>query len=278
MKGYLNTMVVLLLSSLLLFLYLSYQGFVIREANRISELTPAAYPSYYTSDVAYDLEKMAANVSASRSGPNVSIVIGDSLDERDTSALLSDYRDFIEGNYSPRIGANISLNLSPMRDGSYELLFSDGNYYSRNYSAQNQTALFSTYNSTNQTGLKNVTINITASGQRLNTTPWAWSPGGDTFIVINYEDDTGSFTDSGNISSTTLKSYLFSLQGGSVNLTYGNLPPEGSLLLRASNTTVTVVMALSKQLNEPLGYSYNASIGYSQGKVRRDSRITIGST
>ncbi len=278
MKGYLNTMVVLLLSSLLLSLYLSYQGFVIREANRISELTPAAYPSYYTSDVAYDLEKMAANVSATRAGPNVSIIIGDSLDERGMSALLSDYGDYMEGNYSPRTGANISLNLSPMRDGSYELIFSDGGYYSRDYGSENQTALFSTYNSTNQTGLKNVTINITASGQRLNITPWAWSPGGDTFIAINYEDDTGSYTDSGNISSTTLKSYIFSLQGGSVNLTYGNLPPEGSLLVTEYNTTVTVVMELGKQLGEPLEYSYNASIGYSQGKVRRDSRITIGKT
>jgi hypothetical protein len=278
MKGYLNTMVVLMLSSLLLFLYLSYEGFVIREANRISELTPAAYPSYYTSDVAYDLERMAANVSASRAGPNVSIVIGDSLDGRNMSALLSDYGSYMEGNYSPRIGANISLNLSPMRDGSYELLFSDGSYYARNYGAQNQTALFSTYNSSNQTGLKDVTINITASGQRLNITPWSWSPGGDTSMTINYRDDSGSYSDSGNISSTTLKSYIFALQGGSVNVTYGNLPPEGSLLIREYNTTVIVVMELSRQLAEPLGYSYNASIGYSQAKVRRSSQITIGKT
>jgi hypothetical protein len=275
MKGYLNSIIVLVLSSLLLTLYLSYFSYIHRDANQLSSLTPALYPAYHFSDFAGDLQGMLVGTNVSRNGTVVTISLADAIPRSDVNSTLDSYGDYIEDNYSARIGADISLNLTPLMDGSYEVVFSDGNYYAHDYNATNQTMQFA--NGT-ATGLQAITISITATGTRQNITPWTWVSGGDTAVTIYYSDSDGAYSDSGNISSTTDKTYSFLVTGGRIDVRYGSFAGDGALRITESNTSATVLLNLTKDAPLPLEHHFNATADYTQARVARAGNITISTS
>lgn len=275
MKGIISTVVVLLFAFAFLGVYLAYTGYILSDANSVSRASPLSYPEYYSEDLSADIASYTALCAVSRSGQNISMAITDYFPRTGVSPALDSYESFIEGNYSNSTGYGIRLNLTPMRDGSYEIEFSDGNFYSHDYnSSLVQSALFST-NGTS-TGLQEIVINVSAQGTRIGIIPWTWNPSGDTGVVVFYSDSNGTYNDSGRISSSALSTYTFLLQNASVVLTYGLLPKQGSLGFIATNAPARLELNLTMQNQSELSYWYNATASYSRGSLGRNVPLLIG--
>lgn len=279
MRGYLSTMVVLLLASLLLLLYLAYQSAILAEAHSISTITPITYSAYFEDDVSSDLQSMLANASARRNSTNITVLIGDRLPRGGVVANLNSFGSYMESNFSNRTGVSLDMNLSPLQDGTYEILFSDGSFYSHDYGSSNQSVVFTSNGSS--TGLKNITVNITVSGVVTNVTPWSWSPGGDTHIIIFLKDSVTTYNDSGQLSSTNLNSYVYAVAADSLNITFGNVTyanhsAAGSLQISERDVPASLRLELTKEHAEPLEYSFNCTMDYLQGRVRKAAPVLIG--
>jgi hypothetical protein len=114
--------------------------------------------------------------------------------------------------------------------------------------------------------------------ERQNVTPFVFNSSGDLNVTIRYTDLNGTDVESGTVFSDMANDFRIDYANGSrlditVGLKAGN---PGSLWIEATdaNASTSCSVLLPKlDADYKKGYEYDATLVYSQGKVKKSGRI-----
>lgn len=228
MKGFVNSLLAILISALLLEMLFYFQAYSIRSASSWNAIFLPKYADYYFDDVGYDLLALVPNnITMKRLNDTyVNITFSERPLRINYQERLGVYTEKFSA-YAQRLNINASINTSNVTQNNESMRFSNGIFYSASYGNPYSTYLevplalevdeYSIYFSTNFRRTSLDDFDYTAPLK-----PW------DVYTIMNYSDGNGSYSSAGamNVSLVPPRIFLF-------NATFVN---NGQFMVRIQKT------------------------------------------
>ena len=233
---------------------------------------PLAYPSFLFSTVAGDVHEIAGpELVQSYSNTSLRIWIADTLPNENFTSALSAYQEFLEDEVANATNSRISANFSRLRPENMSFAI-DERY---NYTIESGDMIFT---APGGTGATEYNVVVTTDGRRDTITWFGFNSSGDMNVSVTYTDLNGTVIESGTVHSDVVNKILVSYEGGhNLQVTLGNVKGEdGSLRIEPAGVNSTFRFSVRlPPINESQrkGYSYDADLDYSQGRVGKISKI-----
>lgn len=194
-KAFVNSLITILMSLLLLQLYLAFQLYSERTNTIQSGLFTIKYADYYFDDIAYDISHLASETPSMRRINDTYIAI--SFTNKATNLSFQS----AVANYSQKItpilqklGGNISINLSAISNNAITYAFSDGVIYSSNYSNPVRSSVVRTSSAAT---FRNFSIIFVTNLTRTALNDFVYAPSGNYYVKMNYTDANGNYLSQG---------------------------------------------------------------------------------
>lgn len=274
MRGFVITILSVSLIMVLVALAMSLRNIHAGTERSLMEPLPLIYASFLLDDVAYELNSLVGpGLALNETNDSIRLAISDSLHTANHSAEILAYRRFLESEVADSTVSNITVDFTNLTGGTISLSI-DGDYsYANDHNASE--ALFTR---SDGTGATSYDINFTVYSVRQNVTHMEFNSSGTLNVTIHYTDLNCTATEQGAVFPGSHNSLLVVYPNGtsmevSVGAVGGN---SGSLKLKATGPGADVSFSVVlPPLNETrkLGYDYNATIAYVQGRVAKHCRI-----
>ncbi|VVB98486.1 Uncharacterised protein [uncultured archaeon] len=275
MKGFFVSIVTLVLVfSLAAFSMQFYSGQAELDGQMVEGL-PAETAGYAFDDIGSDVDALTGiNFALARNSTTLNASFGGTIGmQRNLSQELTRYGTYADSYYSQWTGANATLGLSTITDGSVEVMLSNG----LQYVLENGSAVFESTAADGATNVTRYEISVNVDKFRYSEAPWVPS-GGDVVVVLRYVDRNGSIAQSGSFSSTGLNNYVIAYSPlESLTISMGAAGARKGVLTISRSTNVTAVLRINASISyanesEVRSY-YGVSLNYSQAGIERDSLI-----
>ncbi|MCX8190027.1 MAG: hypothetical protein N3F05_02245 [Candidatus Diapherotrites archaeon] len=275
-KGFVVTISVAILLSVLLIASLYYLRANQAEQKLILESASPLKVSDIASDVAEDTKSaMGFKILAEGSANSYSIKIQDSIPIKTSQSSLTSWKSFIEGPYSQKKNAKISLcNLTP----TDELQFSNGIGYKRSISGN--YVIFYAPNS--DTNAYTYDLNLSIKGSYYNdenSIEWSCSSGS-TKVTLRLKDDLGpAFESVCNASNSDYKEYIikFKDSSGDLNIAFGSIGTSRGAIKIQNNLDKNLDINFGASINtaSPIRIFWPCDLNIYMGNSKQISKITL---
>ncbi len=274
MRGFIITMLSVGLILLLVTLALSFRNAQLSTERALLEPLPLIYASTLVDDIAFELNSIVGpDITINEANSSMEIGIKDTLHGVNHSAQISSYKSFISDEVASMAASNITLNLTNMSNGMVAV-FINGDYeYSNNHTSNE-----SVFTRKGGTGATLYEINLTTTAVRANTTDMEFDTGGTLNVTIRYTDLNGTVIEEGAVFPN--HAHLLRVEyasGSSLEVEVGpQSGNDGSLRIQSKGISTEVSWAaVLPPINETMkmGYEYDATIEYVQGKAAKRCRI-----
>ncbi|VVB98059.1 Uncharacterised protein [uncultured archaeon] len=226
MKAFVNSLLTIMVSAILLELLFSFQAFNSRTADFQEQLFAAKYADYYFDDITYDLRTMAPNNPTLRRVNSTAVAIGFTVENGNFSFVgaLANYSQKI-APVAQKLNLNVSIDASNVTSNDYILYFSNGVVYDASYDAHGRTTL--TSSDAAAMTQYNMTYVMDMMENSLNQFDTHSVPAPDDVrVIMNYTDMNGSVYQDGYLSSGS--SHVFQVN-------YANLGQFGVHIQKLTN-------------------------------------------
>lgn len=267
MKGFVITIISVALATILFTLTSTlYDNFNSMQRALIGPQA-LAYSAFLFDDVAYELTAITGNqIRLGQENGSVSLAVECTVPNKNYTAELGEYEDFIEDYFASKTHSSIEANFSNMTMGTLEMEILDYEYENRYDDGEMYFG---------GTGANNYVINASVFKNRGNITGMN-STGGDLNLSLRYTDLNGSMVETVTIKSN--ESNVFRADYGAaeyIEIRVGrNRGADGTILILTNNAEADV--SWSAILPEPtgkVGYSFDATMSYSQGGISKNTKI-----
>jgi len=274
MRGFVITILSVSLIMILVVLSMSIYNAQLGTERALMEPLPLIYGAFLIDDVAYELNSIIGpQIRLIEANDSVKVVVIDTLHGYNHSGEISSYGAFMSGEVADRTASNITANFTNLTGGMIKVFINEDYIYINDHT-QNE----SLFTRAGGTGAKSYEINITVPGVRADVTHMAFNGSGTMNVTIRYTDMNGTGVEEGSVFPGQPNTFRVNYTGGSsilvaVGPESGN---DGSLRIEAPGTGAgTSWAAVLPQLNatKRMGYGYDATISYVQGRVAKSCRI-----
>ena len=274
MRGFIVTILSVGLILLLVTLALSFRNAQLSTERALLEPLPLLYASALVDDIAFELNSIAGPGISFKEG-NATMIVGikDTLHGINHSDEISAYGAFLNGELASRTGSSITANFTNMSGGIIRV-FINGDYEYSNNHVLNES-VFTRNGGTKATAYE---INLTTSAARLNYTPMEFDGAGTLNVTIRYTDLNGTIIEEGAVFPD--HAHLFRALHANGSILEVEVGPkngnDGALRIQSEGiSTVVSWAAVLPPINETmkLGYEYDATLRYVQGKAAKICRI-----
>jgi hypothetical protein len=262
------------LVAILIMLAMSLRNAQLSTERALMEPLPLIYAASISDDVAYGFNSLVGpRIGFQETNSSMKVAVADTLHDYNHSAEISSYAAFLRGEVAGQTASNISADFTNITGGVMRL-FIDEDYIYTNDHARNE----SLFTREGGTGASSYDINFTITAVRANVTHMAFNDSGTMNVTIRYTDVNGTGVEEGKVFPHQLNTFRVDYAGGgSMTVTIG--PESGndaSLGMKASGIGAeTAWAAVLPPLNatKRMGYAYDATISYAQGKITKSCRI-----
>ncbi len=276
MRAFVLTLITVSLMSLLVLTWISFQESAVRFEGNSLRPQSLAFSRIVFEAVFDELHRIAGpDFSTSPTNTTVMVFFNDTLPKPNITAELDLLDNFIEANYSRRIHANLSLDLTNLTDNSVDFILSGHYVHRTNSSTGASTVEFYSLNGA-QSGVTRYDINVTTLLVRQSVTSFSWDPTGDINVSLTYSDSNGSVTLTGLLRNGTTNTFsILYANNQTTNVTIGALGTKrGALLIGdTAGTAYSLAVHLPFNMSQHLTYGYEASLNYTQGVISKYGRV-----
>ena len=272
-KAFIASITAIGLAAILILLWLALQNTSIAYEKNMTEAQPLAYTGYYFDNIFGGIQTIIGptTLSLGQNDTSFSIMIGDTMGKANFTTGITNYKNLVETNFSARAHANITINISNITDGRYEMMIDRFQYVYNYTNSSSNEILFGAVNGT----IANITyyqINVTTSKSRALRIPFLPSVAGDIIVTLLYNDNNGTDTEVTTLDSTILSvSSILYTDNTSININVGNPTSPGQLQITDFGVSPIFSFTASFPLDNKttLSPSYQALLNYTQGKITR---------
>jgi hypothetical protein len=240
----------------------------------LKEPLPLIYAAFLLDDIAHDFNQIVwPEMAFDERNDSMMVSVTDTLHGYNHTRDISVYGMFISNEVASRTASNISANFTNLTGGVMRLFIDEDYVYTNDHG--NSTSLFTRSGGTDVSAYY---VNVTVTAVRANITHMAFDDNGTMNVSIRYTDVNGTSVEEGRVfpvQQSTLR--LDYAAGGSLAITVGpSSGADGSLRMQATGTEATTSWAAvlpPQNATKKVGYEYDATIAYSQGKVGKRCRI-----
>ena len=282
-KGLIITISTIMLLSVAVLFAEFYAGNVSEKDSFIINSLRLDKAGFVKDDIACSLEKILGTVvDVNRGMVNTEIIFSDSLPSTINKAELLNYQSFVQSQYSSKQNSSILLDLNWLVDNRTELLFSNGMAYDYSYSGD---SIIDFYVPGEDTNVFSYEITISVNDDLNFTAVWNWDAGGTIDVIINYSDNSNSFTDSGKLNADINNLYEIAYSetaGDSLLINIGEIDGNSSALKitesinDAASVAIVEITALMPSPSGGLFYYYAADLNYMQADVMVSGKMILG--
>ncbi len=267
MKGFVVTIIAVALATILFTLTSTlYDNF---SSMQRAIIGPHAltYTAFLFDDVAYETAMITGNrIGLGQENGSLMLAVECSVPNKNYTAELGEYRDFLENGFANRTHSAIIMNFSNMTQGTLEMDIAGYEYENRYDDGEMYFG---------GTGAGGYVINASVFKIRGNITDMN-STGGDLNVSLRYTDLNGSMVQTVTIKSNETNVFRADYGAGEyIEIRVGrNRGSDGTLLITTGNADADV--RWSAALPEPsgkVGYSFDATMFYSQGGISKNTKI-----
>ncbi len=275
MKGFVITLTTVGLIALMVLLALSLRNSQLATERSLVDPLPLLYASAIVDDSAVALNSiLGPSLSIYEDNSSVRILVSDRLYPRNYSSDITAFERFLSNDLSARTASNISANMTNLSAGTSRMYINEEYLYTNDF-IQAETQFIRTGGAT---GASSYEVNITVPAVRGNVTETGFNESGPLNVTIRVTDLNGTFVTQGGVypgATNTLS--IDYLVGNSVVITAGNVGGNsGGLDINANGVDIRTSWLASlppQNASRKLGYDYDATIDYVQGRVSKNSRI-----
>jgi len=230
MRGFVVTLISMSLIIILLMLAISLRSGQLASERYLSEPLPMIYGAVIVDDAGYELNSLIGpSMSFEAGNDSMGLLIVDTMDEENESALLEAYALFLEGKVAERTASNITLDMSNISQLT-DRVWIDGDYLYTNDHSDREVVLSREGGS----GASYYEVNFTVFSQRANVSAPAYDPNGTINVTIIYTDLNGTEVEEGTLAADGSGTFRVEYVGGtSMEVKVGRIEgKDGSLGLR----------------------------------------------
>lgn len=274
MRGFVITILSVGLIMMLVMLTMSLRNAQLGVERALMEPLPLTYASFMIDDVAYELNSLVGpSMTFEEANDSMRLVVVDSLHGHNHSSEIASYQKFLEGEVADSTASNITANFTNLTGGTMAVFINDDYVYTNDHTSNE-----SLFTKAGGTGAASYEINLTIVGTRANITHMAFNESGTLNVTIRYSDLNGTGMEEGRVFPAQANGFRLDYEGGSsVTVAIGpQSGNSGSLRMKAAGIGADSAWAVVlPQLNatKKIGYDYDATISYVQGKVAKRCRI-----
>jgi hypothetical protein len=274
MRGFVITISSVSLILILILLAMSLRNAQLSTERALMEPLPLTYAAFLVDDVAYEFNSLVGpGIGFLEANDSMEVTVMDSLHDHNHSGEISSYEAFLKGEVADRTASSISTNFTNITGGMMRLFINEDYVYTNNHT--DNESLFTREGGTNASSYE---IQFIITAVRANVTHMEFDENGTMNVTIRYTDLNGTSLEEGSIFPDRPNSFRVDYGGGGSILVM--IGPEGgndgSLRMKASGiaaeTEWTAVLP-PLDATKKMGYEYDASIDYVQGKVAKHCRI-----
>ena len=242
----------------------------------LAEPVPMIYANMVVSSIGYEIASICGpSMNMIENNDSIMLMINEELPKESYANTLLSYVNFISGNFSDAVHADISVNITNLTNGSIRSYLFEDYIYENNYSEDN-TILFGTWDEEGSTNATEYVINISVLKYRSTVNSFSFGSG-DMNVTINYKDLNGTISENGFLNSAGSNifsiSYNYASALSTVEVELGKVGNRsGALFVTDINASSTLGLEIripeqnaSKQIHE----RYEAMINYVQGNVNK---------
>ncbi|MBI5223284.1 hypothetical protein HY990_02585 [Candidatus Micrarchaeota archaeon] len=273
-RGFIITIMSVSLVMMLVILTLSLRNNQLRTERALVEPLPLIYSSFLIDNVASGLNSIVGpDLGINQTNQSVIVSISDTIQSYNYSDDLLSYHSFLTGELASRTTSNISVNFTNISYGVNRLSIDEDYRYTNDH--LNREIFFTKSEGTNATSYA---VNFLVTAIRSNVSSMVFNENGTLNVSIQYTDLNGTTTVSGAVFPDQSNQMTVDYAGGCrMTISVGfNSADSGSLLMRTNTCDAlvgfTVVLPAINETKK-LGYSYDATLDYIQGNVRKNTRI-----
>jgi len=273
MRGFVITILSIGIIVMLIMLAMSLHNIQVSTERALIEPLPLIYAAYLLDDVAYELNSiLGPQTVLNQKNDSMEIMIMDRIHTYNHSTELLAYEEFLINEVARSTTSNITANFTNLTGGVITLFINEDYIYSNDHI--DRELLFTRAGGT---GASSYGVNFTITAIRSNITHMAFDENGTINVTIRCTDLNGTNVEQGKIFPNQANTFKVEyLDGSSVIVTMGLVNGNnGSLKLKSGiNTDVSWATVLPPiDADKKMGYEYDATITYLQGKVAKHSRI-----
>jgi hypothetical protein len=274
MRGFVITLTSVGLIAMLVILAISLRNAQFATERALMEPLPLIYSSFILDDIAYEFNSLVGpSIWINKDNDSTLIAVSDTLHDENHSAVISAYGAFLAGEVSSRTSSDISANFSNLTGGTMRLFINEDYVYSNSYQANE-----SLFTKPGGTGASSYEINLTVTAVRRAVSHMEFVENGSMNVTIRYTDLNGTAIEEGEVSPD--QHNTFSLDYGDGRALDIEIGPQGgdsgSFLMKASGISAEsswAVLLPRTDASKRVGYAYDATVRYAQGKVTKLGRI-----
>ncbi len=274
MKGFVITISSVSLIAILIVLAMSLRNAQLSTERALMEPLPLTYAAFLSDDVGYEFNSLVGpGIGFQETNDSMAVTVADSLHGYNHSAEISSYGAFLRGEVADRTASNISANFTNISGGVMRLFINEDYTYSNDHNRNE--SLFTREGGTNASSYE---IQFIITAVRANVTPMEFNENGTLNVTIRYMDLNGTSVEEGKVFPGQPNSLRVDYEGGGSMLV--SIGPQsgnaGSLRMEAdgiaAETQWTAVLP-RLEATKKMGYEYDATLDYTQGKVAKRCRI-----
>jgi len=274
MRGFVITILSIAIVMMLILLAVSFRNVEVSTERALIEPLPLIYAAYLLDDIGYEFHSIIGpGMSMNQSNDSMKITIADTLHDRNHSAEILAYEEFLTGEVASRTASNISTDFTNLTSGEIKLFINEDYVYSNDH--DDRALLFTRQGGT---GASSYDVHFIITAVRSNVTHMAFDENGTLNVTIHYTDLNGTGVEQGKVFADQANSFKVDYaDGSSMIVTAGQAAGNnGSLKMEAGGINADVSWSAVLPPIDPekkMGYEYDATITYLQGKVSKHSRI-----
>lgn len=267
MRGFVITIISVALATILFTLSTALHDNFSSMERAIRGPQPLSYAAFVFDDVSYELTGISGNhVRLRQENGSLGIGISCMVPNRNYTAELGAYENFIEGALANKTNAVLDANFSNMTRGTLEMDISGYEYENRYDRGEMYFG---------GTGASAYEVNVSVFKSRGNISSLN-STEGDMNFSLRYTDLDGSIAETVTIKSNETNVFRADYaDGGYIEIRAGsNRGEDGTILILTGDTDADVSWyAALPAPAERVGYAFDATMSYSQGGISKNSVI-----
>ena len=240
MKAFINSLLTITVTLMLLELLFSFQSFSFRTAADERASFAIRYAPYYLDDVGQDVLAMSGdNLTLSRINATYLALSFSAPPDSNFTAQLSDYAQSLSSE-SGKLNANIAINYSRISFGNRTYNFSNGAAYEVEYAFPQEM----NFTGSSTADLRNISMYYNSSLRRTSLTDFNFASNGSVYVRLNYTDWNGSHYAEGYLNGSQNNVFRASFSNGTLEIRIRDANPQLSVLRNDSPSSQLSFSAL----------------------------------
>ncbi len=274
MKGFVITILSVSIIMLIVVLSMSLRNSQLSTERSLAEPMPLVYSSFLVDNAALELNSIIGPyLSFSQRNDSTHIIISDTLSSYNYSNEIFSFDTYLTSEIASRTASNITTNYTNITSGTNRVFIDQDYIYTKDYNSR--MSLFTKSGSTSAIAYN---LNYTLPALRSSVSHMVLHNNATLNITILYTDLNGTGVEQGSIYpyETTALTVSY-VNGCNVIITAGIISGNnGSFQIKGTNCLLSPTYeVILPPINESkkLGFDYDATIDYVQGKVRKTTLI-----